>query len=221
MVWIFTYLINVHGIIYIIFTLFSFVSIGTRYCDGVDAVHDFRHGLIEKILLNLLWSDYLLSRVQPSRKETMEKLDITYPMVFVQDLGKCIIEILSGIYSLETDLLLVFSSPFQENCLDLFQQKNVGSPEHIERIIKFLLLLDQNAVQKGETWPLVHLVGPLLAKSFQLIRTLVSCCSASLFKLLSWFVGHNFVINQSVDLLASKSGYANLRFLCNFRQTHV
>lgn len=107
----------------------------------------------------------------------MEALDINYPMGFVQDLGKCIVEILSGIYSLKPDLLLLFCATFEDNCMDIFKQtENNRNPENVERIIKFLLLLDEHAVQKGETWPLVHLVGPMLAKSFQLIKALVSYC---------------------------------------------
>jgi hypothetical protein len=154
----------------------------SRYCDGVEAVHNFRHNLIEKILVNLLWSDYLMCTGLKNQKrisadpiqDPPTKPDPTYPSGFFQDLGKCIIELLSGIYSLEDGLLIIFSTPFQENSLNIFQQKNVDNAEKIERIIDFLLLLDQNAVKKDETWPLVRLVGPLLTKSFLLTKTLDS-----------------------------------------------
>lgn len=106
----------------------------------------------------------------------MDKFKINYPMSYVQDLGKCIIEILSGIYLLEHDLLLPFCITFQENCFEIFQRAEhvESSSVIIERIINFVLLLEQHAVQKGEKWPLVNIMGPMLAKSFPLIRTLVS-----------------------------------------------
>ncbi|KAK3039592.1 hypothetical protein RJ639_029291 [Escallonia herrerae] len=75
----------------------------------------------------------------------------------------------------EPNLLLLFCSTFEENCLDIFQrQEDRESPGSVQHIIRFLLLVDQYAVQKGETWPLEHVMGPMLAKSFQLIKTLDS-----------------------------------------------
>ncbi|XP_059626408.1 E3 ubiquitin-protein ligase listerin isoform X2 [Cornus florida] len=168
----------------------------SRYCDGVDAIHQFHVTLIEKILLKHMWYDYLLfvsskdpdrvslgqsrylskGSIQLSHKETIDTLNVKYSIGYLQDLGKCIIEILSGIYSLQHDLLLPFCTTFQENCVEIIQQiDNMQSTtDNIERVIKFLLLLEQHAVQKGETWPLVHLIGPMVAKSFPLIRTLDS-----------------------------------------------
>ncbi|XAR60796.1 hypothetical protein NMG60_11034310 [Bertholletia excelsa] len=163
----------------------------SRYCEGVHSVHAFQVSIIDKILFKLMWRDFLPiglkelervsksssdSNVQTCQKETEEALSIKCPAIYVQDLGKCIVEILSGIYSLERDLLLDFCSAFQQNCLELFQQteKMESSSEVIERVIKFLSLLEQHAVQKGEKWPLVNMVGPMLAQSFPLIRTLDS-----------------------------------------------
>lgn len=88
-----------------------------------------------------------------------------------ESLGKCIIKIISGIHSIKHDLLLIFSSKFQADCLDMFQKTEYSS-QKMQKIVKFILLLD--GVQKGETWPLLDLVGPTLAKSFPLIGTLVS-----------------------------------------------
>ncbi|GMP89851.1 hypothetical protein CsSME_00041233 [Camellia sinensis var. sinensis] len=167
----------------------------SRYCVGADAIHSLQVTLIDKILLKLLWHDYLPINskeqdrvssgqmrdpseinVRPFHEETVETLKIKYPMDYVQELGKCIIEILSGVYSRDLDLLLTFCTEFQENCFEIFQQteNTESSSEFIELVIKFLLLLGQHAVQKGEKWPLVNMVGPMLAKSFPLIKTLDS-----------------------------------------------
>ncbi|KAL6967782.1 RING-type E3 ubiquitin transferase [Sarracenia purpurea var. burkii] len=167
----------------------------SRYCGGADAIRSLQVTLIDKILLKLTWHDYVqLSskkqqcvfsgelngisqfNVQSFPEETGETLKVNYPIGYMQNLGKCIVEILSGIYLLEHDLLLPFCTVFQENCLEIFQQaENVeSSSEIIDRVIKILLLLEQHAVQKGEQWPLVNVVGPTLAKSFPLIRTLDS-----------------------------------------------
>ncbi|KAF8397167.1 hypothetical protein HHK36_016074 [Tetracentron sinense] len=168
----------------------------SRYCTSVDAINHFEVSLVDNILVKILWHDYLLSirpkdqdgvisgksralsedYIQPLQERTTETLKIKYPMSYVQNLGKCIIEILSGISLKEHDLLSCFCARFQEDCLEMFQQaENLQRPsEHLERVMQFLLLLEQHAVQKGETWPLVYLAGPMVAKSFPLIRTLDS-----------------------------------------------
>lgn len=165
---------------------------GSRYFNGEDAIDHFLHTLVENILLKLVWHEYLTfispnyhdranSRNsqdipgvgnEPFPNKRIEGLDIKYSTGFVRDLGKCLVEILSGIDSLKPNLLLPFCATFEDNCMDIFKQTE-RTPEN-ERIIEFLTLLDEHAVQKGETWPLVRLVGPMLAKSFHLIKALVS-----------------------------------------------
>ncbi|KAE8667455.1 HEAT/U-box domain-containing protein, putative isoform 2 [Hibiscus syriacus] len=86
---------------------------------------------------------------QPLHGKTAEMQNIKYSLSYLQELGKCIVEILSGIYSLEENLLSFFCVAFQE-------------------------ALDLHAKQKGESWPLLHLVGPMLAKYFSLVRSLDS-----------------------------------------------
>lgn len=105
-------------------------------------------------------------RIQPINQESK------HPRSFAQDLGACVVEILSGISSMEHNLLSVFSSTFQEQCLEIFSLED--SSENMGVLIRFLLALDHSAVRKGEIWPLEYLVGPMLAKSFPLIKTLVS-----------------------------------------------
>lgn len=161
-----------------------------RYIDGEDAIYCLQHKLVDEILLGLLWHEYLLaastkdqdvpfssytlgqsnSSVQPY-KESKEGVNSKFSWDYVESLGKCIIKIISGFNSINHDLLLVFSSKFQADCLDIFQQ-TVYSSQNVQRVVKFILLLD--GVQKGETWPLLDLVGPTLKKAFPLIGTIVS-----------------------------------------------
>ncbi|OMO82940.1 Zinc finger, RING-type [Corchorus capsularis] len=155
----------------------------SRFCDSVDSIHHFRITLIDKILVELLWQDYLSSvsskdqdSDQPLHGKTMETHYIKYPTGYLQELGKCIVDILSGLYLLERDLLSSFCVTFQETCLGLLQENVVAEQPtaNIEPIINLLLLVDRHAKQKGESWPLPHLVGPMLAKSFPLVRSLDS-----------------------------------------------
>lgn len=106
----------------------------------------------------------------------MEGLDRKYQMGFQEEWGKCLVEILSGFYSLKFDLLVAFCATFEESCIYILKETASNkSPGSLERVIQFLLLVDEHAVQKGESWPLVNLVGPMLAKSLPLIKSLVSC----------------------------------------------
>ncbi|XP_057953322.1 E3 ubiquitin-protein ligase listerin [Malania oleifera] len=164
----------------------------SRYCNGVETIHHFQVTLIDSILVNALWHDYLLppsskrqetvcsgksgdpseESVEPLHRKTMETLNSKYSMIYLTELGKCVTEILSGIYPLDHNLLFTFCATFKENCLAICQQleNTERCSENVERIINFLLLVDQHAVQKGETWPFIRLVGPMLSKSFPLIR---------------------------------------------------
>lgn len=160
-----------------------------RYSDAADS-HRFQQTLTDHILIKLLWHEYVFSvgsknqervfssmdfssdGIQPSHQGSRQ-LNVKVPEGYVQDLGKCIVEILSDIFFLEPDLLLQFCSAFQETCLGVFQQTD-SSVENGERVTEFLSIVNQQAVRKGETWPLVFLVGPTLSKSFPLIKTLDS-----------------------------------------------
>ncbi|XP_065847176.1 E3 ubiquitin-protein ligase listerin [Euphorbia lathyris] len=162
----------------------------SRYCDSSDSVHRFRVTLIESILVKLLWHEYLSfagfkdqngvpiemseDASVTSQRKIVESLNVKPSMIYSEELGKCTIEILSGIYSIEHDLLPTFCVAFQENCLQMFQKKeDIGSNiENVEQVIKFLSLLEQHSSQSGESWPLVYLVGPMLAKSLPFIKSL-------------------------------------------------
>lgn len=160
-----------------------------RYSDSADS-YRFQQTLTDQILLKLLWHEYLFSistKNQDSVFSSMDfssdgigpshqgsrQLNVKIPEGYVQDLGKCIVEILSDIFFLEPDLNLLFCSTFQQTCLAVFQETD-SSVANGEGVTEFLSVVNQQAVRKGETWPLVYLVGPTLSKLFPLIRTLVS-----------------------------------------------
>ncbi|KAL0389109.1 UNVERIFIED_CONTAM: E3 ubiquitin-protein ligase listerin [Sesamum calycinum] len=165
----------------------------SRYCEGVEAIYHFQHTLINEILLGLLWHEYLLAIspkyqeasfssctqgeskncIQNIHKEPREAVNSKHSMEYEETLGKCIIKILSQIHCLKHDLLSAFSLKFQADCLDIFQETECSS-QNVLWVVKFIFLLDKYAVQKGETWPLLDLVGPALKKSFPLIETLDS-----------------------------------------------
>lgn len=161
----------------------------------MDSVSHFQVTLVKNVLVKLLWHDYLFSSSSKlkektfsslsadscesgltSNKKTVETMNIMYPMSYLQELGNCIVGILSGIYLLEHDLLTAFSAEFQESCVGLFH--NAGNleteSECAERVNQFISLLGEFAMQKGRSWPLFCLVGPMLAKSFPLMRSHVS-----------------------------------------------
>lgn len=158
--------------------------LGIRYFDAEDAIHQLQHKLIDEILLGLFWHEYLLSASSKdqdipsssytpgqSNKESREGVNSKYTGDHEENLGKCIIKIISGVHSIKHDLLLTFSSKFQSDCLGIFQQREYSS-QKVQKMVKFILLL--GGVDKRETWPLLDLVAPTLKKSFPLIETLVS-----------------------------------------------
>lgn len=168
---------------------------------------EFRVSLVENVLMRLLWSDFFVYS-NPNGHETVsgkvgnitqENISLNkksvnmqtskYPMPYFQELGKCIVEVLVEIHSLNPNLLSPVIVEFEENCIKILQQE--ANNERIETVILLMSLLEQHAVLKGETWPLVSLVGPMLAKSFSFIQSSVSyyltCDSVSYFVSFSQF----------------------------------
>lgn len=97
---------------------------------------------------------------------------MNYPMSYLEELGKCFVEILLGVYILDSNVLSVFIEELEDNCMSALQQ--AGNVDIVERIILFMFLLEKHAVLKGAIWPLPYIVGPMLAKSFSLIKSSVS-----------------------------------------------
>lgn len=168
----------------------NFSSVCIRYNDDSDSVSHFQVTLVDNVLVKLLWKDFLTtgsskgseiinsgkeadsSEENVSHSKKVDMLSTKSPKPHMQELGKCFVEILIGIYGLDSNLLSVFIVELEDNCMAILQQ--AGNVESVERIILFMLLLEQHAVVKGATWPLVYIVGPMLGKSFSIIRSSVS-----------------------------------------------
>lgn len=151
----------------------------SRYCDDPNSIHDLQVDLIDKVLVKILWADFFeLSKdsIPPIQRRPAETLSMGNSISNLQELGRCILEILSGINLLEQNLLSFFCKSVQESFLNMLQQGNLeivtGS---MRKMIDFLLLLERYSVLKGESWPLDQLMGPLLSKAFPWIKTSVSC----------------------------------------------
>lgn len=168
----------------------------SRCSTGEDSFNSLSVRLINDILVSLLWQDYLplhnsknrieniIERSDGSAEEarqllnerSKETLSASYPLCYVQELGRCIVELLSDISNKQFSLLSAFFTSFKEDCLEMFQKGDHLSKfhEHAERIASFFRLLDQHAVQKGQAWPLHSLAGPMLADSFTVIKSIDS-----------------------------------------------
>ncbi|KAG7538391.1 Zinc finger RING-CH-type [Arabidopsis suecica] len=147
----------------------------SRYCDGPNSIHDLQVDLIDKVLVKILWADFFeLSKgsIPPIQRKSTENLGMGNSASYLQELGRCILEILSGINLLEQNLLSFFCISVQESFLNMLQQGNLeivtGS---MRKMIDFLLLLERCSVLEGESWPLDQFMGPLLSKAFPWIRS--------------------------------------------------
>lgn len=162
----------------------------SRYCDGPNSIHDLQVDLIDKVLVKILWADFFeLSKgsIPPIQRKSTENLGMGNSASYLQELGRCILEILSGINLLEQNLLSFFCISVQESFLNMLQQGNLeivtGS---MRKMIDFLLLLERCSVLEGESWPLDQFMGPLLCKAFPWIRSSVSYCPRFVTPVLSW-----------------------------------
>ncbi|CAI9107100.1 OLC1v1006386C1 [Oldenlandia corymbosa var. corymbosa] len=207
----------------------------SRYCDGEDAVHHLRNLLVNEILLKLLWLEYfqldglkdpssIFPRIssnssedllEPSKKERVENLQFKHPVGCQEDLGKCIVEILSGVHLLEKDLLLPFSSAFRNHCLSIIRQVD-SSSGNAEYVLFFLSMLDQHAVKKGETWPFDYLAVPMLLECFQVVKTLDSPDAVRFMVTATYIFGPYKIVQE---LACVESGTE--QFLGAFSQTFV
>lgn len=167
----------------------------SRYSAAVDKMNNLPVKLVNDILVGLLWHDYLLWVSLKTRDEKLEKHDVlaedgsqssqersrhtpntSCPTSYVQELGKCIIGILSDISLKKSDLLNVFCTSFQKEYMEIIQQGDSWQNfhENLKRIISFFKLLDQHVLQKGQTWPLHCLARPLVMMSFPVIKSMDS-----------------------------------------------
>ncbi|RLM58440.1 hypothetical protein C2845_PM18G00190 [Panicum miliaceum] len=165
----------------------------SRY-SGEDSSDDTPIKLITDILAKIVWRDYLLlsgdtagSGVQSSHKNSGSVVNTQYPMYYLQDLEKCIVEILDVIADTEHHLLNISCELLVRDCLDIIQQGEKLSKfqDHVEQLVSFFLSLDQLVVHKGKTWPLERLARPLVAQS---LPAIMFVDTPSLVKLLSVLV---------------------------------
>ncbi|XP_020522309.1 E3 ubiquitin-protein ligase listerin isoform X2 [Amborella trichopoda] len=168
------------------------ITHASRYVKREDDVTKFQLLLIERVLFMLLWREYFSGGNQVERdglvgsinglignnrdqnpESPLDMRNIKQSQSYIQDLGNYVAQILSDIFRKGHIMLDAFCVSFQRDCLEAIKQ--LGCPEkstkHVEQIISFMWLLEKQAVQKGENWPLVYLVGPLLSESFPLIKS--------------------------------------------------
>lgn len=159
---------------------YIFLFIFSRYCSGEDAIYIFRMSLVDNVLVKLLWHDFLIySEARHADANTSKLLDknlLDIKQGQLHDLGRCIIDVLSALYSLECKLLTPFCEAFQGCCLETFQQAEhvKEASGNIGKAIRFLVLVEEYVELKSESWPLDYLVGPMLERSLPLIISHVS-----------------------------------------------
>ncbi|KAM7257486.1 hypothetical protein ACFE04_013227 [Oxalis oulophora] len=143
----------------------------SRFCEGDNSIKRFQTLLVQNSVVKLLWQDYICSvSLKDDREPTSKTKAITQAPSYLPELGQCIVEILSCVESLDHELLSPFCEAFQDTCLGVVQEKE-NHERTTERVVEFLSLL-RDAMQKSETWPLVYLVGPSLAKSLPFIKSI-------------------------------------------------
>ncbi|EEC72276.1 hypothetical protein OsI_05440 [Oryza sativa Indica Group] len=147
-----------------------------------------------KLITKVVWHDYLripssknqdisLSGLsdeaisgdcQLSHKESLLASSTRYPTYYLQDLGKCIIEILDEISAMENHLLNIACETLLKDCLDIIHQRESlpNFQYHVEQVVSFFISLDQLIVQKGKTWPLESLARPLIEQSVPAIKSM-------------------------------------------------
>ncbi|CAF1768030.1 unnamed protein product [Brassica napus] len=147
----------------------------SRYCDNPNSIQDLQVALIDKVLVKILWANLFelpKGSTPPIQKKPAETLSMSSSVSFLSELGRCIIEILSGVNLLEQKLLSFFFKYVQESFLNTLQQGNLeiitGS---MKKMIDFLLLLERDSVSEAESWPLDQFIRPLLSKAFPWIKS--------------------------------------------------
>lgn len=216
------------------------VNNASRYVkDGVGPIENFRVRLIECIIFKLLWYDYITKgksytnngalvdkdgalitkNIQSTVQNFQAKPLPSYPKSFMQELGNCIIEILSSISTLDPILLHTFGNQFQIESLKIIQQVGDGASlecnQRMDQLSDFFSLLGTYSKNKGENWPLVHLARPFVAKSFPLIKSMGSPPAVTLLSVIISFFGPSVLPLESV---VNKGGESHLQFHTSYNQ---
>ncbi|KAF3778969.1 E3 ubiquitin-protein ligase listerin [Nymphaea thermarum] len=190
-----------------------------RFADGSN-IDQFELRLVEKVLVELLWHDYIFpvysthpceltyiklgssekDNVQSCGKGLSDALNTKYSANYIQELGDHIVEMAAAIFSKSSRLLVTFSTAFLHDCINIIKQAELGVfPEVAERLGNFLVLLAKQNTEAAGKWPLHHFAGPLMSKSFPLIK---SSDSPSTVRLLSVIV-ENFGSKETILKCAS------------------
>ncbi|KAF0933682.1 hypothetical protein E2562_018911 [Oryza meyeriana var. granulata] len=159
---------------------------------GGGSSDDIPIKLITSILAKIVWHDYLLvssfknqdislsglsdeatsGDCQLSHKESLLASNTRYPTYYLQNLGKCIIEILNEISAMENHLLKIACETLLKDCLDIIHQRERSNfQDHVEQVVSFFISLDQLVVQKGKIWPLESFARPLIEQSVPAIKS--------------------------------------------------
>ncbi|QCE01031.1 stearoyl-CoA desaturase [Vigna unguiculata] len=200
----------------------------SRYNDGEESICHFRVTLVDHVLVKLLWKDFLtagtsraddiinLGKATVSLEENVSEskkvdmLNMKYPMPYLQELGKCFIEILLGIFILDINVLSVFIEELQDNCMGALEQ--AVNVDIVERIILFMFLLEKHAVLKGAIWPLAYIVGPMLGKSFSLIKSSDSPDTVRLLSVAVSVFGPQMIVQE---VFIKNKGHYSSQVSCN------
>lgn len=110
------------------------------------------------------------------KENSKQRTSSSYEASYIQELVRCIVGILVDISLEDRNLLNVFSTSFQKDCLEILWQGEClqNFHEHVERITRFFLLLDELVLQKGHDWPLKFLGQPLIMTTFPVIKSMVN-----------------------------------------------
>ncbi|XP_074269259.1 E3 ubiquitin-protein ligase listerin [Silene latifolia] len=194
----------------------------SRYCKQED-VSSFRFSLLDNIIVKLLWHNFL-SDSETRHGEIVEsgKNDDAFSEIpklldshlfeirqgHLHDTGECIINILSGIYPLDCQLLVLFCEAFQENCLKALQQ-TVHADEtsyNLMQINRFIVMVGKYAISKSESWPLEFLAGPLLEKTLSLIISADSADAVNFLLVMVSIFGPKKTIQKIISSEETASG---------------
>ncbi|KAG9455167.1 hypothetical protein H6P81_008071 [Aristolochia fimbriata] len=185
----------------------------SRYVGDVGGSSKFQNILVEQIILKFLWHEFLIlsspkdvggllsgepeiSSQNDGHEKPIESRNAKYSSSYIQELGKCIVDILSDIHLKEPNLIGSFCGPVLKCCLEIFESREPS--QHVEQIMLFFILLKQRIVEEGETWPLVALAGPLAASSFELIKSVDSPDGIRLLSVIVTVFGPRTVITKFV-----------------------
>ncbi|KAL0910784.1 hypothetical protein M5K25_018871 [Dendrobium thyrsiflorum] len=219
----------------------------TRFSKSDSGRSSLSIKLVNGILIMLLWYDYLPINSKNHGETSLEIITRVegdplsndksagakeYSSSYIQELGKCIVDILTHVSLKDMSLLHDFYATFVKDCLALLQHKIFTKiiEEYFRRIINFFLLLGQLPLRKDQTWPWEFLAGPLIASSFTTIKTLDSIDAVRLLSILIGIFGPVTVLSHihacnkercSFSLTSKGDDFIAQQFLQTFRDDFV